>query len=242
MNVRTRLAPGELGDTEPQGRVAVVIDVIRAATTIVAALDAGARRLVPVGSTEAAERRSASCDDVRPLLCGERDGLPIRGFDLGNSPGEFTSERVAGRELVITTTNGTLALERVRGAEAVLVACLRNLGAVADELRRCGRPVLVVCAGRGGHVGLDDVWCAGLLVDRLDGSGSVQRDDGARVAVETARGLGDPDPEALAKTEAGAALVPIGLAGDLEICASVDSSRMVPMLIGEGIVPAGVRP
>ncbi|MDP2480323.1 MAG: 2-phosphosulfolactate phosphatase [Candidatus Palauibacterales bacterium] len=242
MNVRTRLAPGELGETEPQGRVAVVIDVIRASTTIVAALDAGARRLVPVDSTEAAERRSASYDDVRPLLCGEREGLPIRGFDLGNSPREFVAESVGDRDLVITTTNGTRALERVRGAQAVLVACLRNLGAVADELRRRGRPVLVVCAGRGGRVGLDDVWCAGLLVERLGASGPVQPDDGARVAMQTARGLGEPNAGALARTEAGAALVRIGLGGDLDMCASVDSSRMVPMLTGEGLVPAGLRP
>lgn len=239
MNLRTRLSPDGLGDADSRGRVAVVIDVIRASTTIVAALDAGARRVLPVDSPEEAERRSAGGGSLRPLLCGEREGLPLPGFDLGNSPREFTPERVGGRELVLTTTNGTRSLARVRGAEAVLVACFRNLGAACEELRRRGRPVLVVCAGRGGRVGLDDVWCAGLLVDRLETTDRGELDDASRVARETARGLGGPDADALASTEAGAALVRVGFGGDLDMCASLDESGMVPTLTARGLVAAG---
>ncbi len=239
MNVRARLSPMGLGEDEPRGRVAVVIDVIRASTTIVTALDAGARRVLPVESTGDAKARSEALGPARALLCGERGGRPIPGFDLGNSPLEFTRERVEDRDIVITTSNGTRALARSRGAEAVLVACLVNLEAVREELVRRGRPVLVVCAGRGGRVGLDDVWCAGLLVERLRETESFEADDGARVALETARGLGAPSAEALAATEAGAALVRIGFGTDLERCASLDASGTVPTLTGEGLVAAG---
>lgn len=236
MKVGTRLAPGELGPSDARDRVAVVIDVIRASTTIVAALDAGARRVEPVASVgEARERAARAGADA--LLCGEREGCPIPGFDLGNSPAEYTPEVVAGKSLLLTTTNGTRVLSRVTEAEGVLVACLRNLGAVCDELRGRGRPALLVCAGREGRVGLDDVWCAGLLAERLAVEGEVELDDGSLVALQAARGLGRPDAAGLAATAAGAALLQIGFGSDLEACAAVDASQTVPCLGSAGFVP-----
>src|SRR5690606_24311561 len=98
--------PDELVSGELQGRVAVVVDVLRATSSIVEALANGARSVLPVASIEAAVRLAQNVGRDQVLLCGERRGLPIEGFDLGNSPREFTPERVAGKTLIMTTTNG----------------------------------------------------------------------------------------------------------------------------------------
>ncbi len=245
MRVGAGLAPGAVGEEEVEGRVAVVIDVIRASTTVVTALTAGATRVVPVASTREARRVAAELRRTEPgpdrvLLCGERGGRPVQGFDLGNSPAEYAAVRVADRSLVFTTTNGTRMLERVRAAAVVLVAGFVNLAAVVDQLTRRDRPVLLACAGRGGRVGLEDVWCAGLLAERLAERRALEMDDGARVARAAARELGAPAARALRATAAGAALASIGYEADLEACAALDSSPIVPVLSSEGLVTAEV--
>ena len=138
------------------GTTAVVIDVLRATTTIVYALAAGARAVVPCLTIEAAHERAAAMAAGTALLAGERGGLAIPGFDLGNSPTEFTPEQVGGKYVVLTTTNGTKALLHCRAAEQVLVAALANLSALCGVLTDCPR-VELVCAGTDGHVTEEDL-------------------------------------------------------------------------------------
>src|SRR5262249_42804387 len=118
MQVHVALMPGEFPELELAGRVALVVDVFRATTMVVAAFGAGCARVIPVASEAAARSRAAALTPEPVLLAGERGGDPIEGFDLGNSPLDCTTERVGGRTLVLTTTNGTRAMLKAGGAGA----------------------------------------------------------------------------------------------------------------------------
>lgn len=236
--------PAELPATPADDRPAAVIDVVRATTSIVTALAAGAARVIAVSTVEEARTRAAELEGA--LLCGERGGLPPKGFDLGNSPGAYTPERVAGRTLVFTTTNGTRAVTTAAGARPLLLACFRNAEAVARRLAgpragaTDGRGILLVCAGRGGRVSMDDAWCAGHLVDRIV---RIRPDlgltDGARAARELAGALGAPTAAGLAETSAGRAGVTLALGDDLVECARLDDLEIVPRWRAGAFVTGG---
>lgn len=163
-----RLTPADLIET-----TCVVFDVLRATSTMIAALSNGAAGIVPVATIEEAVRLHEL--DRNVLLAGERDGLRIRtaqsggiDFAFGNSPREFTSDRVAGKTIVTTTTNGTRALRACLGAENVFAASFANLKATANRIRDL-RPdqLLLVCSGTGSDISFEDALCAGALVDLL---------------------------------------------------------------------------
>lgn len=208
-----------------QGRVAVVVDVLRATSSIVEALANGARSVLPVASIEAAVRLAQNVGRDQVLLCGERRGLPIEGFDLGNSPREFTPERVAGKTLIMTTTNGTPALLATTAARTTLVASFLNLSAVVEEMAGTGLPATVVCAGRERRFSLDDAVCAGAIVLRSESDGLP---DTARAAALLARARSDDLAALFAETAAGRQLIEAGLGEDLEFCAQLDRHRVVP--------------
>jgi 2-phosphosulfolactate phosphatase len=234
------MTPAELPPGELAGRTVVVIDVLRATSTIVEALAAGARSIYPVASVEDALRLAQALgrDDV--LLCGERRCLPIEGFDLGNSPREFTPERVAKKTLVMSTTNGTAALATASAAERVLVAAFLNIGAIARELVASDQPPVILCSGRERQFALEDAVCAGELVSRLlaDGAHDWVLNDGALAARELARGFGVGD-EMFAKTAAGRLIVDASLDEDLAFCAQHDRHSVVPVLQDRHITLAG---
>lgn len=226
--------PEELEIAPPRGRAAIVIDVIRATTSMATALAAGAERVIPVPTVEEARREAEKEDGA--LLCGERRGLPPRGFDLGNAPGEFERGSVAGRTLVFTTTNGTAAIDAARaaGVGSLRLGCFRNAGAVARSVAAdagaAERGVAIVCAGRRGRVSMDDAWCAGHLVGRLVQTvAEAELTDGARAAQALSARLGPPTVTGLAGTAAGRALRAIGRTADLAVCAGLDDLEVVPV-------------
>jgi 2-phosphosulfolactate phosphatase len=225
--------PFELDPADAPDLGLVVIDAIRATTSISTALAAGAARVIPVQTPADALERAKALPEA--LACGERNGLPPDGFDLGNSPREYSRERVAGRTLVFTTSNGTAAMARAARGRALRLACFRNLGAVAravaGAVERGDEPpgIGIVCAGRQGRVSMDDAWCAGHLVDRLVRVlPEIRLADGARAARALADRLGPPRADGLAETEAGRALRGVGLEADLDLCARLDDLAVVP--------------
>lgn len=235
-------APCQLDAMDLKGGTAVVVDVLRASTTMLAALEAGARRILPAATEEEARALAERLPGNSVLLCGERDGVRIEGFDRGNSPLEYTAERVSGRLLVYCTTNGTPALRRVaRQAREVLVACFRNLGAVAEELAFRSAPQVIVCAGRRGRVSLDDALCAGHLALRLRGAGADRLGDGACAALALAESLGPPTPALLERAAGGRALLELGFERDVAFCAEMDRSGLVPVLEEGAVVGKGVE-
>src|SRR5262249_5230106 len=172
-------APALVTPERLAGGVAVVIDVLRATTTMIHALAAGCDAILPCATVEEARCRADHLPAGKVLLGGERDGLPLPGFDIGNSPREYTAARCKGTTLVLTTSNGTRALLHAAGADRVLVAAFTNFSAVCEQLRAERRPVHIVCAGDAGGVALEDVLLAGGPVDFLCGFAGGQPRDGA---------------------------------------------------------------
>jgi 2-phosphosulfolactate phosphatase len=208
--------------------VAVVIDVLRATSTIVTALDAGAAGIVPVRDHEEAIAVARRLGRDRTLLCGERASRLIAGFDLDNSPASYAPEVVAGKTLVFTTTNGTRALTEAR-AGAVLCAALLNRAAVVDALAAAAGDVLLICAGNEGAVSFEDLLCAGAIVDGLQREhGAFEPSDAARAARAVFAGAARRLPGAVASGTHARALVRAGFGDDVAACARIDVSKRVP--------------
>ncbi len=223
--------PGETTAAALVDRTVVVLDILRASSSIVQALSAGAKSIFPVGSIEEALRMANTFGRDEVLLAGERRCLPIEGFDLGNSPREMTEERIGGKILVMTTTNGTAAMALTVNAERVLIGSLLNMSAVIDELVRTEAEPVFLCAGRERHFALEDVACAGAFAARLMEArpGDWVLNDGARAAIQLAEhfGIGRPLFELSA---GGRAIVEAGLEEDLDFCEQVDVSDLIPVL------------
>jgi 2-phosphosulfolactate phosphatase len=222
------------------GGIAIVIDVLRASTTVITALARGAARVRPVRTV--GEARSLA-GQPGVLLGGERGGRPIEGFDLGNSPLEYTRQRVAGHDLVITTTNGTAALHACRDATDVLVGAVVNCSAVAAlaiHLAADDQDIHLVCAGTDGDVTEEDLLGAGAILDAATRLGADERTDldgPSRAALADFRAVveTDGDPVAalacvFATSIGGRNLIAIGMEDDLSPAAQIDSLPVVPRL------------
>jgi 2-phosphosulfolactate phosphatase len=237
MRVHVALTPAEFPDAPLRGRVALAVDVLRATTASVAACDAGCRRLVPVPDAETAEAMAAR-DGNDIVLAGERGGEALAGFDLGNSPAEFTADRVGGRTVVLTTTNGTAAMLTASRAASAGLAALTNVSAAARWALEQGRDVTILCAGDNGAFSLEDTVCAGLLVARLVGaSPEPVLSDGAQAALGLGRHYGTRLDRLAQDSGWGRKLERLGRAADLAWCLRADVSQAVPVFVAGGFVP-----
>jgi 2-phosphosulfolactate phosphatase len=239
MHVHVALGPAEFGGAGLDGRAALVIDVLRATTSVVAACVAGCRSVIPVPDEAAARRVAGRFPEGDCLLAGERGGDPIPGFDLGNSPLEFTRERVGGRVIVLTTTNGTGAMLAAAPAAAVGVAALTNVAAAARWGLGREADLILLCAGEKGGFCLEDAVCAGLVVEAIasDGAGGLRFSDAA-VAARRMAGAYAGRLERLIEDAAWARhLHKAGRSADFEACLALSTADQVPMLSGGAIVP-----
>ena len=177
--VQVHLLPRLFEPEEMSGGIAVVIDVLRASTTITHALFHGAKRVIPCGEVEEARELAQRDRAGQILLGGEREGLPIDGFQLDNNPFAYTREVVEGRSIAFTTTNGTRALLRAARADRVLIGSFVNLQAIVTVLAADTRPVHLVCAGTRGKIAVEDSLCAGAIIDGLALASGVQAEDWA---------------------------------------------------------------
>ena len=232
MAVHVHLLPSLFEPEDLSGGVAVMIDVLRASSTICTALDNGAEAVVPLLDPEEALRRAAS---EGGLSGGERGGEPIEGFDFGNSPSSYGPAAVRGRTVFFTTTNGTRALGRMRNAEEVFVGGFVNRDAVTDRLRGEARDVHLVCAGTDGHVTAEDVLFAGAVAsDLLD---VVRPQDPLGTQLATHLYFGTPDlDEAVRAGLGGRNLIRLGLSADIDDALSENTTAVLPRLDGERLV------
>lgn len=233
VSVSTAMVPDLVQMQYPETTTAVVIDILRASTTMVTTLAHGATEIWPCLEIEQAERIRAG--DSRVLLGGERGGLPIAGFDFGNSPAEYSRERVEGRAVAFTTTNGTRALDKVRGAAVVVVGAFVNASAVLKRLEEAPHLVLA-CAGTGGRVTREDILFAGWLAWEFSQRGA-SLDDASAIARDgwlQAFGEKRPNDQSLAaelrKTQGGRNLIRLGLETDIQRVATWDAFSVVPEL------------
>jgi len=224
------------------GGTAVVIDVLRASTAIIYALQAGAKTVIPCGEIEEALRIAAGFSPDEKILGGERGGLPMEGFDLGNSPEEYTPERVRGKTVVFTTTNGTRALLHVTRARQIVLGAFVNATAVVQHIFG-QEEVHLLCAGTDGQPTDEDSMLAGMLAEKLQrrGGGQYKLNDQAIAACELWRHTLEiiqapttepPEPEPLAKilrhSLGGKNLVSLGLDRDILAAARIDRFAIVP--------------
>ncbi|MSU33956.1 MAG: 2-phosphosulfolactate phosphatase [Pedosphaera sp.] len=232
MYIDVILSPAEfrtLPDRHLGTAVCVVFDVLRATSTMLTALANGARAIIPV--VEIAEAIARRAQNPQILLAGERDGLRIRGslsdgvdFDFGNSPREFTADRIKGRTIVCTTTNGTRALHACAGAAAVRIASMGNLAAESDGLLRDNpASVLFICSGTGEQTALEDVLAAGALIDRIRARQRIELGDAARIALAVYRQACSNVTAAITDGQNGRRLLSItDLAPDVDVCSRRD--------------------
>jgi 2-phosphosulfolactate phosphatase len=228
MRLDVVFSPAGLASADIQGRTAFVIDILRATTSICAALHHGAKALIPVASTEEALRLAQTIGSTDVLLAGEKNCLRIPGFQLGNSPLEMTESAVRGKTVIVTTTNGTKAMLACQSAAAVYGACAGNLTVSAERARealeREGR-VLIVCAGRDGAFSLDDAYCAGRLAAAALGGLRSRRglNDAAIASLDLVRRYGDEWHRPLRRSRAGRELIRLGFRDDVLDAARLDA-------------------
>ena len=243
MHVDVVFGGAALTPSEVVGRVIAVIDVLRASSSIAAALANGAKAVIPMDSSDEVIIRSKAFVRRDVLLAGERKSLPIPGFDLGNSPREFAPSLVEGKTVLMTTTNGTPASLNTQGARDVVIASYVNFTAVLTMLRtalRGGTGITLVCAGRERQFALEDAGCAGRFVSnvskRLMG---VTTNDAAQACALIDRKYGERISKLFEASEHGRALQDSGFGDDLVTCATVDAYPVIPIYQDRQITKLG---
>ncbi len=222
--------------------LAVVIDVLRATTVIVTAVNAGATGVITCRSIDEARGLANRLQD-QAVLCGERHCQKIDGFDLGNSPTEYSREVIGGKQVILTTTNGTHAIEAMHHVPELVIASFLNLSAVVEKIASM-QTACIVCAGTNGEVTSEDVLLAGALISQLKAEGhSLTLDDASKISAllwESFQGVNEaslPSPQLLAirlrETQGGQNLCNLGYERDLLYCGQINSCSVLPRRVGK---------
>lgn len=237
------LMPSEVDRATLDGRQIVIIDVLRSCTSIAVALSNGAAKIIPVATVEEATKLAQTLDPKSRILSGERDGMKVSGFDLGNSPRDYTRERVEGKTLLFASSNASPLMAGLLGGREQRLLSYVNLSAVADEVQKAAQDLVIVCAGRIGRFSLEDAACAGALVGKLANSViGLELNDAAELVREYDRSHGDDVEGILRRSEHGRYLIELGFEEDLPVCARVDSVPVVPHLKEKRITaPSGAN-
>lgn len=211
-----------------KGKVAIVIDVLRATTVMATALAHGAKSVQTLADVDEALERKRRHPEL--LLAGERNAVKLQGFDLGNSPLEMTPEVLRGRDLLMCTSNGTQAIAAAQQADQVYTAAFINMKSVVDEIAPLRQDLVIICSGTNGLFSLDDGLAAGILVNRLLKKKAYQLSDNARLmslAIEDEKEL----QKALKECYHLNVLLRNGFQADVDYCLSLDVLEAVPRLI-----------
>jgi len=229
MKIEVFLTSANISEDDVKDRTVIVIDVLRACSTICTALKNGARSFVPVADMAQASKLASNLDQPSYLLGGERDGIKIEGYHLGNSPLEYTPDVVRGRTIIFNTTNGTVAIAQARAARHLLIGTFLNAGRVVDFAREAGLDVTIICAGWRNRVSLEDTLCAGMMVYRLwDGVEPDQVSDTAHIAfTQYATDRAHLD-QALRRCNHARYLTRIGYGADVDYCLRTDALPVLP--------------
>ena len=239
----THLLPDHFSAEQLRGDVAVVIDILRASTTITTAIANGAKCVIPCEQVEQAFQLRRELSDqesstAETILGGERRGVAVEGFDFGNSPVDYSSEHVAGKTVLFTTTNGTRAVHHCREAETVLIGSFLNLSAVIRELSRYRVPIHLVCAGTDGGVTLEDSLYAGALAKGLveEGRTAISKCDDTtqlclalydRTAYDEKGDRSAQIRNLFRNSQGGRNLLQLGMESDLTVCSQLDTLETV---------------
>ena len=227
------LTPALLSLYQVEKYIVVVIDIFRATSSICYGIENGAVAIIPVAEVD--ECTAYKQIDPSYLLAAERNGEVVEGFDFGNSPFSYTKEKVAGKTVVLTTTNGTQALHLSRNAKEVVIGSFLNLSALSGWLKTKNQSILLVCAGWKNNFNLEDTLFAGAVANELKDAG-FRFDDSATAAFDLYQVGKDDLPAYLAKTAHGERLRKLGIEADIAFCLHVDLTTAIPVLEGEKLV------
>ncbi len=229
MNVDVFLTGSHVTEEDVEGRTVVVIDVLRASSTIITALANGARAVIPVADMDQAGKIAMNLDPSTYLLGGERDGDRIDGYHLGNSPLEYTPDVVHDKTIILNTSNGTRALWNAREARHLIVGGFLNADRVVQFIREAGLDLTIICAGNHDRVTLDDTICAGLILHRLwNGQEPEQVSDAAHIALTQYLHDREALAEALRQSNHARWLTAKGYGADVEYCLQLDILPVLP--------------
>lgn len=240
MRIDVSFSAAHLDEMQLREKNVVMIDVLRASTTITSALANGAREIIPVATIENAVKVSGSLFGDVTLRGGERNGKMIQGFNLGNSPLEYVDATVRGKSIIYCTTNGSVALVRARHARNLVVGSFVNLGKLVEFMSQVSADFLLLCAGRVPALGgfsLEDAVCGGMIIDRLSKEVAevLELSDGAVAARTLFKSHGRSIPRLLKNCDHGKYLTQIGFAEDLKICSAVDTVLVLPVWTGTSL-------
>ncbi len=233
LTIETCLTPALLPLYNIENSIAVIIDIFRATSSICYGIENGAEAIIPVAQVEecAAYRKKG----LDYLLAAERNGEVVSGFDFGNSPFSYTAEKVAGKTIVLTTTNGTHALHLSRAAKKVVIGSFLNLTTLCDWLKAQQENILLVCAGWKNNFNLEDTLFSGAVIDQLQSNNYALDDPG--IAANDLFQLGKNDLNSyLQKTAHSERLKKLGIEEDIRFCLQVDLTTAIPVLEGEKLV------
>ncbi|MEO7213241.1 2-phosphosulfolactate phosphatase [Mucilaginibacter sp.] len=227
------LSPALIPLYKVEDYIVVVIDIFRATSSICYGIQNGAEAIIPVSEVEeCAAYREKSLDY---LLAAERNGEVVGGFDFGNSPFSYTPEKVSGKTVVLTTTNGTHALHLSRSAKRVVIGSFLNLTALCNWLKMQNENILLVCAGWKNNFNLEDTLFAGAIIEQLKTSGYVL--DDPAIAANDLFQVGKADvAKYLDKTSHGERMKKLGIEKDIAFCLQVDLTTAIPVLDGDRLV------
>lgn len=210
------------------GKTTVIIDVLRATSTIITAIDNGAKEIVPVATVEFAVKVSGGMFGGQTLLGGERNTKKIEGFALGNSPFEYSKEVVENKSIVFYTTNGTKAIAKAKYSENLFACSFLNITAIVNQLISLQTDVEIICSGRNNYFSLEDSVCAGMLVSKLKNHhNDFELNDSAKASLILYEKLGGDILQMLKTSEHGKILIENEFEADLEYCSKIDMFDIV---------------
>lgn len=235
MRVEVLFTPAEVDELSMRGKNVVIIDVLRATSTICTALTNGAKEIIPTPDVESASKIASNLSTDSYLLGGERQGKKIDGFHLGNSPSEYTSEKVAGKTIVFTTTNGTGAIYRSRYASTAIMGSFLNLSSVVQAMKEIGGDWTILCSGQQANFSIEDATCAGMILAKLNTDEGVETDDAGLTCMILYKNFKGNIFGMMKKSSHGQYLTSIGMKEDLKYCSEVDKLSVIPVMDGVSI-------
>ncbi|MFC1564406.1 2-phosphosulfolactate phosphatase [candidate division KSB1 bacterium] len=231
MKIKVYFSPAEIDENNLRGSISVVIDVLRSSSTIIQAVKNGCREIIPVETIERAISLRSNLFDTNVFLCGEKEGIKVGGFELGNSPSEYTPDLISGKTLIFTSTNAAATIVKTKHCSKTVICGFQNINSTADFVIENDLPVNIVCAGYHNHFSIEDTVCAGTILDRIrhESPGRFEYSDSAMAAMAISGKHSGDLKNMIRNSEHGRRLIELGFEKDLDFCVQINNIAVLPL-------------